>query len=274
MEHYLYDIAKADGTTLVIGNMYIGGCSLETHWNNAQTNAYVYSYRKINEQGKKTTTDNINLETAILDEDWDYITFQQVSYNSGRYNTYFPYLIHLKEYVQSLVTNSEVQYAIHMTWAYAQNSTHSGFANYNNNQMEMYEAIVDAVFRATQTTGISIVIPAGIAIQNGRTSFIGDNFCRDGFHLKDPIGRYTAACTWFETLTGKNVVGNRYISTLSADEVNVAQNSAHLAVLNPNTIDTVGTIIKEIKSRKINFSCVQIGNNVFCLYFTRQAFVH
>ena len=37
-------------------------------------------------------------------------------------------------------------------------------------------------------------------IQNGRSTALGDTFNRDGYHLELTYGRYTAACTWFETL--------------------------------------------------------------------------
>ena len=47
IEHYLYDIAYAAGDTIIIGNMYIGGCSLERHYNNSINNSPNYSYRKI-----------------------------------------------------------------------------------------------------------------------------------------------------------------------------------------------------------------------------------
>jgi hypothetical protein len=130
----------------------------------------------------KTTTENTGLLEAIQDEDWDFIPFQQVSQNAGIYESYFPYLTQLVSYVKSKATNANVKYAVHMPWAYAGTSTHPGFANYNNNQKEMYEAIVNAVFQAAAAVPIDIVIPSGTAIQNGRGSFLGDSFCRDGYH--------------------------------------------------------------------------------------------
>jgi hypothetical protein len=90
-ESYVDDLAISAGEKVIIGNMYIGGCSLETHWNNASTNSPAYSYRKIID-GVKTTLSNKTLKEAIEDEAWDYITFQQVSQYSGKYVTYFPYL--------------------------------------------------------------------------------------------------------------------------------------------------------------------------------------
>ena len=74
----------------------------------------------------------------------------------------------------------------------------------------MYQAIADAVKKAAKANKIKIVIPSGTAIQNARTSFIGDHLNRDGYHLDVKIGRYTAACTWFERIFKHNVVGNPY----------------------------------------------------------------
>jgi hypothetical protein len=241
VENYLHELGQADSITIIVGNMYIGGCSLETHWNNANNDSSAYSYRKINEDGIKTTTENVSLRTAIQDEDWDYITFQQVSQNSGIYDTYFPYLPELLAYVKSKATNPNVKYALHSTWAYAKTSTHSGFANYDNNQDIMYKAIVDAGFRAAKKVGISIIIPAGTAIQNGRTSFIGDNFNRDGFHL-DVIGRYTAACTWYEKLTGNTFDKHSFIpSEIVPSMAEIAQKAAHQAVLFPLRVTNIAT---------------------------------
>ena len=49
VESYLHDIAKAENITLVIGNLNLGGCSLERHWTNASQNLPAYEFRKIDE---------------------------------------------------------------------------------------------------------------------------------------------------------------------------------------------------------------------------------
>lgn len=237
LESHLYELAKADGKTVVIGNMYIGGASLEDHAKNVTSNASVYSYRKIGPEGTKKTYPNISVATAVADEQWDYISFQQVSQNSGQFNTYETSLPVVYNYVKEKAKNPEVKYVLHQTWAYASNSTHSGFANYNNNQTTMYNAIVDAYNRAKPLINASLLVPAGTAIQNARTSVVGDNFTRDGYHLSIPMGRYTAAATWYETIFGKSVVGNSYKpAELSAFEASIAQNAAHYAVLKPNEV--------------------------------------
>jgi hypothetical protein len=242
-ESYVDDLAKADGVQLIIANMYIGGCSLQTHSKNAERDSAAYSYRKII-NGDTTVVAKQKLSTVIQDEDWDYITFQQASPYSGLIDSYFPYLTNLLGYTKQLATNSDVQFAFHQTWAYAANSTHSGFKNYNNDQQQMYNAIVNTLRAAVKKAGIDIVIPSGTAIQNARTSFVGDNFCRDGYHLSLGIGRFTAACTWYETLLKRKVVKNPFVPAgVTAEEAKVAKYAAHYAVKQPDKV----TVIKKFK---------------------------
>ena len=60
---------------------------------------------------------------------------------------------------------------------------------------------------------------------------------RDGYHLDLKIGRYTAACTWFEALTGQNVIGAPYSPKgMNYDEKEVAQTAAHAAILCPDKV--------------------------------------
>lgn len=254
VEFYLKDIAKADGVTLTIGNMYIGGCSLETHWINAYNDFEVYSYRKIT-NGNKVFDDYRTLQSVIAEEPWDIITFQQVSQNAGILSSYFPYFTDLLQYTKSNSTNSNVKYAFHQTWAYAVNSTHTGFANYNNDQQLMYRSVVETVKEATNQVGINCIIPSGTAIQNGRNSSVGDNFCRDGYHLSLGIGRYTAACVWYEKLVGRSVIRNKFIPEgLSASEIDVAQRAAHAAVLCPDSVTSnLFTSLTQPTNTKLSF---------------------
>ena len=234
IESYLYELATEKNIKVIIGNMYIGGASLELHKQNVERNIPAYEYRKIGLDGEKVVYKNVSLDLAIQDEYWDYISFQQVSQNSGQLETIKNSLPVVFNYVKSKAKNAGVKYVYHQTWAYAQNSTHSGFANYNNDQLEMYKAIVNVSKEVKNIVPVDIIVPAGTAIQNGRTSVVEDNFTRDGYHLVIPLGRYTAACTWFETIFNTSVVGMKYRPEgVSAFEASIAQNAAHLAVLKP-----------------------------------------
>ena len=233
VEQYLHELAEAEGISTIIGNMFIGGCSLERHVKNARDNAPAYAYRKIGTDGKKREKGKMSLEAVLADEDWDYVSLQQASPFSGMYETYEASLPELIEYVKVRL-QKKTKLMLHQTWAYASTSKHSGFKNYNCNQLTMYQAIADAVKKAVKANKIKIVIPSGTAIQNARTSFIGDHLNRDGYHLDVKIGRYTAACTWFERIFKHNVVGNPYAPE-GLDEARkaVAQKAAHAAVKHP-----------------------------------------
>lgn len=233
VEQYLHELAEAEGISTIIGNMFIGGCSLERHVKNARDNAPAYAYRKIGTDGKKREKGKMSLEAVLADEAWDYVSLQQASPFSGMYETYEASLPELIEYVKARLPK-KTKLMLHQTWAYASTSRHSGFKNYNCNQLTMYQAIADAVKKAAKANKIKIVIPSGTAIQNARTSFIGDHLNRDGYHLDVKIGRYTAACTWFERIFKHNVVGNPYTPE-GLDEARkaVAQKAAHAAVKHP-----------------------------------------
>ena len=228
---YLDDLARAAGVRLVVGNLYIGGCSLERHWNNAKGDLPRYEYRK-NDEGRFTSAKETTLLQGLLDEEWDVVTFQQASPFSGQPESYFPYLTELVGYVKAHLRNKDALLALHQTWAYAADSKHDGFANYGRDQRTMYGAIVAAMKNAAVETGIAVIIPSGTAVQNGRSA-LGDRLCRDGYHLDLGIGRYTAACAWFEMLLGP-VSGNTFRPRgVSAADAAVAQCAARIAVAMP-----------------------------------------
>lgn len=247
IETYLFELAQAENIQVVIGNLYIGGASLDLHWNNAKDDKAAYQYRKIDVTGNKTNTPETSIVTALADEDWDYISFQQVSGYSGIFYTYINPLPLLYDYVEPKATNPDVKFILHQTWAYSQDSTHKRFVSYNNDQLTMYKSIVDAVWRARHLAPIDIIVPAGTAIQNGRTSSLGDTFCKDGYHLEVNYGRYTAACTWFETLFNKSVIGNSFKpETISDYEAEIAQKAAHYAVLRPKEVTDLKDLLPDV----------------------------
>lgn len=234
LETHLHGLAKAAGIPMVIGNLYISGGSLKNHADNIRQNATAYSYRKIDKEGEKVTTAGYTIHRALQDEKWTHISFQEVSQFSGIYDSIQNNLPFVYEYVKPRALNEDAKFLYHQTWAYAQNSTHTGFVNYYNNQTTMYEAIVNAVNQVRNLVNIDAIVPAGTAIQNVRTSIIGDNLTSDGYHLNSNIGRYTAACVWFEVLTGQNVIGNNYVPAgMSNYEAEIGQQAAHMAMNQP-----------------------------------------
>ena len=213
METYLYNVLKNLGVEkIVLGNLYIGGCSLDTHWENIQNDAKAYTFY-YNYTGKWLSSTQ-SVKYGLEFKDWDVITIQQVSQNSGLPATYTN-LQNILDYINEHKTNKDAKVYWHMTWAYQGNSTHSGFAYYGNNQEKMYNAITSTASTLVENyKGLDGVIPAGTAIQNLRTSYIGDTLTRDGYHLSyisastapgGYLGRYTCSLTWAAYILGIDI---------------------------------------------------------------------
>ena len=199
-QQWIYNIAKAAGyEDIIIANLYWGGCSLWQHADNAKKDfggdGQHYEYQMHREPQEKVTRDK-SIKGALQDQNWDYVTLQQVSQDAGMEKTFtngdLDYLIN---YVKQYRSNAKIGW--HMTWAYQQDSNHGGFANYNRDQMTMYNAIIhctrDIVMKKDD---MKFVFPAGTAVQNLRTSFIGDHITRDGYHMSYNLGRYLVGLTW------------------------------------------------------------------------------
>ena len=229
VEQNLYEIASTDGTFLIIGNLYIGGCSLERHAGNVREDKADYRYRKISADGVMTTEQGVSISTALADESWDCVSFQQASHFSGMWETYEPYMGELYEYVRSR-TREDVRLLWQQTWAYDSDSDHGGFANYGRDQKQMYARIGECSSRIAAKYGLEI-IPSGPAVQIMRDEYGYRKMTRDGFHMSYDLGRYLLACVWYEVLSGRSPVGNTWMKDglRHADRYN-SQCAAHKAV--------------------------------------------
>lgn len=239
-QEYVYQIAQSAGISQVqLGNLIstTDECTLATHLSNAQNDTAAYTYYQ-NTAGSWTSTANQKISTALTSTNWDFVIFQQASANSGQADTYNS-LSTLLEVVKGV--NDEARYAWLMTWAYQSDATHTGFANYSNNQTMMYEAIADAVkTKADSNADIEKIIPVGTAIQNARTSVIGDTLTRDGYHLSNGLGRYIAGLTVVKTLTGKAIGNIEYAPTgtnaVNAEQKQIAISATNEAIASPYVV--------------------------------------
>ena len=238
---YVWEIASDLGFSSVkLGNLVIGGCTLYTHNTFAKADRDAYTFYT-NSNGKWSGTASYKMSDAIQSDDWDFISLQQSSGKSGIADTYNADLTELADYVHQLAPNAKLVW--HMTWAYAQNSTHSEFSQYGSDQLRMYQNIVSAVQEKVLTNRLfSKVIPSGTAIQNARTSYIGDTLTQDGHHLA-PLGCYIAGLTYFHSLTGISLKDLNYIPKgLSAADQKIAIEAAASAVAAPFAVtDSVFT---------------------------------
>ena len=205
-------------TEVVFGNLYIGGCYIDRHIKEIEgslTNYTYYLETGTAEGGLAKVSTRAYLATdAIVSDNWDFISLQQGSARSYSEEHYanLPVLI---DYVTSMCPNATLVW--HQTWAYA-----DWYANekYNITQENMYNGILDCVQNSVMTNEeIKILVPSGTAIQNARTSYLGDTLNRDGTHLDYGVGRYIAALTFMAALTGADISEIEWAPTNIGEDV-------------------------------------------------------
>ena len=207
---YLHRIAKLNGFDIFTANLFVGGCSLESHWLSVCESYACYEYELNGNEAER----KISIRQALESDSWDVVTLQQASAFSGMIDTYEPYLTNLVQLVRQ--TNPQAKIYFHKTWSYENGSEHSGFVGYGSDSRNMYECICKASEFAAQKINADI-IPVGDVIQYLRENTKefdyengGLSLCRDTFHLSEDYGRYAAAATWFHILTGEKLTVCRF----------------------------------------------------------------
>ncbi|MBQ9892513.1 MAG: DUF4886 domain-containing protein [Bacteroidales bacterium] len=242
---YLPDLLEAAGVhNVIVGKLYIGGCSLERHCREYRGDLKNYRYSK-SVKNEWVKEEGVGILRGIEDEPWDIVTMQQNSGSSGIYETYNPWFGELVSIVRKHCSNTGARIYWHQTWAYSRNSDHREFPKYGRDQKTMYEAILDCNRRLlSDNPAIAGVIPDGASTMFVRTSKLNDSkdITRDGYHQNYQYGRYTLACTWYEALvapfTGKSVKGNKCLLKASGRELSpkaarICQKAACKAVRAP-----------------------------------------
>lgn len=215
---WLHDLAEADGIDLTAVNLYIGGCNLETHWNNLCSGEKAYLYRK----NGQSTDRYVSIQDALEEGSWDYIMTQQASHDSGLEETYFPYLENIMSFLRQQCP--EATLLLHETWAYELDSDHSAFLRYNCNQKEMFSRLRSCYHEAACRLNLPL-IPSGEVIQKvrGMKPFryeLGErSLCRDGYHMDLVYGRYLVAGVIYVFLTGRNLCENPFVPPEGDPEV-------------------------------------------------------
>ena len=195
---YLHQIAQADNVDLKTVNLYIGGCSLETHYNNIVSDEKAYAYQlNGNDEGEM-----VSIKETLESDEWDVVTMQQASILSVNYDTYQPYLSHLSQYVRQFAPQAEQ--VIHQTWAYEQGSEKLNVMLGYNEQYDMFCDLKASYEQAAEDLGGLRIIQSGQAFQNALEYGI-NNLHRDTFHASLGVGRYILGAVWYEFFTGNSI---------------------------------------------------------------------
>ena len=210
-QRWLHDISLCGNTEIDTSNLYIGGCTLKTHYDNITENKSAYEFQGNGNKYLKSTSIN----AALSEENYDFITVQQSSGFSGIPQSYIPYLTEIVNYIKEKQPGAKIFF--HKTWSYETDSTHDHFAFYNCDQGEMTRRIADCAEMVKKLAGLEI-LPVGDFIQYLRENTVefdyahgGISLCRDGFHLLETYGRFAAAAVWYKALTGEKVNGGLFV---------------------------------------------------------------
>lgn len=200
-QRYLHKLSKHRGVEMKTVNLYIGGCPLRTHYLNILDDVAAYDFQFNGE----STGLKVSIRQALRSDNWDYVTIQQASHESARFETYAPYLETVAEYVRKYCPTAKL--LVHQTWAYENGSQRlldHGFSS----EEEMFQAVEKAYEQACHLISADGLIPAGKAML--ALSKAGLPAHRDTFHAKFGYGRYLLALVWLKYLTGRDISGDDF----------------------------------------------------------------
>ena len=201
---YIEPMAKSIKYEITVRNLFYPGCSLKEHYDFfvKQSKAYDFERNACSIDGEK-----YSLKDILSSYQWDVITLQQSSVDSGFVETYEPYLTDIIQIIYRYCPHVRLWW--HRTWAYDYDSDWSGFSNYNKDRSIMFDMICKASNQVSKKHDLR-VIPTGDYIQWVRDdkkfdSKTGIPLYRDGGHLSLLAGRYLAGLTWYRYLLEEDV---------------------------------------------------------------------
>lgn len=232
----LPQVAADCGVELDLASLYIGGCSLKQHWENAERDGeegfrpYQFGRNRFGEY----TQGSANVCETLRMEKWDIVTVQQASHESWKPETYRECGEQLLAKIRELAPHAMIY--VQETWSYT--PWDRRLSEWGLSQEGMYERLHGAYAGFAQRYGLAI-IPFGTAVQTWRrqlpvkyteNSFGGDvvgggrqderdNFKRDVngkwvpncdvFHLNRK-GEYFQALVWAKTIFGVDLTDLKY----------------------------------------------------------------
>lgn len=259
--HYLGDLAKAGGHTLVHQPLVIGGASFQVHAEKAQ------KHEADPKDKAGLYTSGRGLKENLELQKWDYVTIQQASIKSHDFATYQPYAGWLRDYITKHAPQAKL--LVHETWEYRKDDPRFSKPGDLKSQEEMYTGLRAAYDKIAAEFNARI-IPTGDAFHLADTDpswayqtdttfnpkaakqpelpnqthslHVGWRWAKpknggkialgmDGHHA-NLAGEYLGACVWYEVLFGESAVGNTFMPKgLNPTDARFLQDTAHRAVI-------------------------------------------
>lgn len=263
--HYLGDLAKASGDTLVLREDIVGGASMELHWGKVES----FEKDPTDKNGRYNLGKGKSLKEDLQSGHWDYVTIQQASIKSHDLATYEPFAKELAEYIHKNAPDATL--LLHETWEYRVDDPRFSVTKPKpgepKTQDEMYEGLSKA-YAATAKELKVRRLPVGDAFhianhdpkwgykapskpfnpkeaKDGalpeqthslnvgwkyKTPGSKTDIIMDGHHA-NMAGEYLGACVWYEVMFGKNVENNTFAPKgLDPEYAKFLRATAHQAV--------------------------------------------
>ena len=226
---HLPPVAEANGHKLDLASLYIGGCSLERHWQNVEavkTNATVKPYRfdRITEGKRVVEKGKANIPDVLTMDKWDVVTVQQCSHKSWDKASYHPWGDNLVAKIRELAPQAKI--LVQETWSYP--PWDKRLKKFGFDQVEMCARLHDAYDAFAGKYGFGI-IPVGTAAEicADRNSL----FTKPDFHFNHGEGEYLQALVWDLSLFGPKLSGPCAYRPegMSAERAEELDAAAHLA---------------------------------------------
>jgi hypothetical protein len=262
--HYLGDIAKAAGDTLILRSGSVGGASMELHWGKAQA----FEKNPADKNGRYAN--GKSLKEELTGARWDFVTIQQASIKSHDIATYRPFAKQLADYIKRHAPDATL--LLHETWEYRADDSRFAVKEAKSGepktQDEMYAGLSNAYTTIAKELGVRR-LPVGDAFhlanhdpkwgfhvpakpfdsKHAKSGELPDQahslnvgwswkkqkdgsmkLTMDGHHA-NTAGEYLGACVWYEVLFDKSVENNSFVPKgLDAEYAKFLRATAHKVV--------------------------------------------
>lgn len=220
---YLRQILADAGYNAKVGNYYWGGSTLQEQYDalmgrtafpeNTEENPHTYYYRTYDSTGKHMYY-NGTLVTALADEPWDVVVFQQQTDRNAEYESFFSGAFSINDFideVKSRIDNDNLRIGLAAVHARAIDDPHATHGSYPSMpQAEFHEAIQSTIPQvAADMSQCDFIVNFGLAIKIGRDNpflqAIGDDMTRDYHHLASGIPCWMCSMVYALAICGDHV---------------------------------------------------------------------
>lgn len=217
-------IAKSMGCKLDIANLYIGGCTLKTHWSNVVAGNVLgpdfrpYRYNRWTDGTRAVSNDTINIVGALEADRWDIVTLQQGVTSCAdvlSYDYAITYLVHLIRQKQP-----QAKIMLQETWSLP--PWDHRLKKIGCDGPEMYRRLHAAYGKFSKMLNLG-VIPVGTVAE--KTPERTRLFKNGDFHFNTE-GEYLQGLVWTATLFGVDVTKCGYRpKVVDAERAEVLRNT-------------------------------------------------